>query len=33
MGNCRKSLEDMEEEKQELGFVDERMGNIKNTIE
>lgn len=29
---CRRNLEEMEEEKNELGYVDERMGNIKNTI-
>ena len=31
--NCRKGLEELEEEKNELGYVDERMGSIKTTIE
>lgn len=32
VAGCRKTLEEMEEEKQELGYVDERMGNVKTTI-
>ena len=28
----QRSLEDIDEEKKDLGYVDNRMGNIKNTI-